>query len=139
MRMKSVDWIQLEFFASYPYGYFKLLYKPDGSVEYNCDGEDLSFSLPNCYRWLASKRVYRNLEKIMLTRPWEEEIDPRLEAGMVCDGWTDTLSWSIEGVTEEQNLVIGEGPESILKVMDRIRRLARDEEQKISCSSQSFS
>jgi hypothetical protein len=129
--MNRVEWIMLEFLAGYPFGYFKLLYKPDGSIEYICDGKDLPLALPNGSRWLASKRVYQNLAKIILTRPWEQEIDPRLEAGMVCDGWTEKLTWSIKGITEEQSLIIGEGPASLLKVMERIRRLARDEELKM--------
>jgi|GEM_PF-6935731 len=50
---------------------------------------------------------------------------------MVCDGWTDTLTWSIDGVMEERSFVIGEGLESLLKVVERIRRLVKEEERRI--------
>ncbi|WP_059040658.1 hypothetical protein [Paenibacillus rubinfantis] len=123
----AVEWIQTEFFAGYPFGYFKLRFLPDGTVEYACDGEDLPFVLPSDYQWQASKRVFQNLAMVILARPWEQEPDPRLDAGMVCDGWTDTLSWSIDGMKEEHSFVLSEGPASLLKVMDRIRRLAKVE------------
>lgn len=123
--MVNVDWIQLEFFASYRYGYYKLRFLPEGTAEYTCDGEDLTLLLPNGYQWVASKRVYQNLAKVIAARPWEHELDPRLDPVMVLDGWTDTLTWSIGGQTEEQSFVIGEGPPSLLKVMERIRRLAK--------------
>jgi hypothetical protein len=35
----------------------------------------------------------------------------------------------VEGVVEEQPFVIGEGPASLIKIMDRIWRLAKDEEK----------
>jgi hypothetical protein len=127
--MASVDWIHLEFFAGYPFGYYKVRYLPDGTAEYICDGEDLPYALPNGHRWAASKRVYQNLAKVLLARPWNQEVDPRLEPEMVCDGWTDTLSWSVQGEVEEQSFVIDEGPASLLKVMERIQRLAKDEEK----------
>lgn len=126
-----MDWIQLEFFAGYPFGYYKLLYKPDGTIDYTCDGEDLPFALPNGHGWTASRRVYQNIEKVILARPWEREINPGIEPDHICDGWTDTLTWSFDGVTEEQSLVIGQGPARLLKVMKRIRRLAKDEELNI--------
>ena len=136
--MSHVDWIQTEFFAGYPFGYYKLRFLSDGAVEYACDGEDLQYTLPNGHCWVASKRVFQNLEKVILNRSWEQESDPRLDASIVCDGWMDTLTWSIEGVTEVQSFVIGEGPTSLLKVMDRIRRLAKDEEQKLHSACPQF-
>ncbi|GIO15370.1 hypothetical protein J19TS2_49250 [Cohnella xylanilytica] len=48
---------------------------------------------------------------------------------MVCDGWTDTLTWSVNGVTEEHSFLIGEGPASLLKVMARIQQLVKEEEK----------
>ncbi|TMV47886.1 hypothetical protein FE783_20905 [Paenibacillus mesophilus] len=129
-----MEWIQLEFFAGYPFGYYKLRYELDGTVKYTCDGEDIPFALPNGHFWLASKRVYQNLTKLILARPWELEIDPRIEPNHICDGWTDTLTWSIDGITEEQSFVVGQGPASLLKVMERIRRLAMDEERNLPFS-----
>lgn len=130
--MNNVNWIQTEFSAGYPFGYYRLRFHSDGVVEYACDGEDLQYALPNGHRWVVSKRVFQNLAKVILARPWEQEPDPRLDASMVYDGWTDTLTWSINGVMEDQSFVIGEGPTSLLKVMNRIRRLAKDEQQKAS-------
>ncbi|MBB6691045.1 hypothetical protein H7B90_06470 [Cohnella xylanilytica] len=127
--MSYVEWIQTEFFAGYPFGYYKLRFLPDGTVEYQCDGEDLPFALPNGNRWVASQRVFQNLAKVILSRPWEQEPDPRLDAGMVCDGWTDTLTCSVNGVTEVNSFVIAEGPASLLKVMARIQQLAKEEEK----------
>lgn len=31
---------------------------------------------------------------------------------MVCDGWSDTLSWSIHGETQEYSIEVGLGPAS---------------------------
>lgn len=104
-------------------------YQPDGMMEYTCDGEDLPYALPNGHRWMASKRVYQNLAKVILSRPWEQEVDTRLEQGMVCDGWTDTLTWSIKGITEKQTFVIGEGPAGLLKIKERIQRFAKEAEK----------
>jgi hypothetical protein len=39
---------------------------------------------------------------------------------MVCEGWTDNLSWSVNGEINEYSVQIGVGPESILKVIERI-------------------
>ncbi|GIO15369.1 hypothetical protein J19TS2_49240 [Cohnella xylanilytica] len=74
-RPAAVEWIQTEFFAGYPFGYFKLRFLPDGSVEYSCDGEDLPFTLPTGHCWVASKRVFQNLAKVILAHTWEEKPD----------------------------------------------------------------
>jgi hypothetical protein len=129
--LASIDYIQLEFFAGYPFGYYKLRFLPDGTAEYTSAGEDLPFVMPNGYQWVTSKRVYQKLAKMILARLWEQEPDPRAELGIVLDGWTDRLSWSIEGVMEEQSFVIRKGPASLLKVMERIRRLVKDEEKNL--------
>lgn len=129
-QMSTADWIQVEFFGSYPFGHYTIRYQPDGAVEYVCEGFDLPILLPNGHRWIASKRVYQNLAKVLASRPWEQEVDPRIEPEMVCDGWTDTLNWSMEGKHEEHSFVIGLGPASLLKIVERIKRLAKDEEKK---------
>ncbi len=52
-KRKAVDWIELEFLAGYPYGYYRLRYKPDGIIEYTGDG-DLSNPLHGLHEWSAS-------------------------------------------------------------------------------------
>lgn len=41
--MSGVDWIRVELFVSYPLGYYQRGFLPDGTVEYNCEGEDLPY------------------------------------------------------------------------------------------------
>jgi hypothetical protein len=49
---------------------------------------------------------------------------------VVCDGWSETLRWSIQGETREYNVQIGVGPESILKIIERLGKLLKEEEKK---------
>lgn len=47
-KQPDVKWIQVEFFAGYPFGHFRLLFKPEGTIEYNGEGE-LSIPLFGSY------------------------------------------------------------------------------------------
>lgn len=125
----NVDWIELEFLAGYPYGHYRLRYKPDGTIEYTGDG-DLPTPLNGSHEWSASPRVYKNLERNLMQRRWEHEIDPAGEDFMVCDGWSETLRWSIQGETHEFTIQIGVGPESILKIIGRMNKLLKEKEKR---------
>ncbi|MDQ0112569.1 hypothetical protein [Paenibacillus harenae] len=131
MAKQSVDWIQVEFYGNYPFGHYTIRYQPDGGMEYACEGMDLPILLPNGHRWIASRLVYQNLAKVLVSRPWEQEVDPSIKTEMVCDGWTDTLCWSIEGKNEEHSFRIGLGRASLLKIMERLKRFAKDEEKNL--------
>src|SRR5258708_3039334 len=128
-KLPTVDWIELEFFASYPYGHYCLRYKPKGAIEYTGDG-DISMPLNSVHEWNASPRVFKNLARILLERRWENEINPVGEGFVVCDGWSEMLRWSIQGETQEYNVQIGVGPESILKIIERLGKLLKEEEKK---------
>lgn len=67
--MAAVDWIQVEFFAGYPFGHYKVRYQSEGTMDYAGEGEDLPICLPNGHRWTASKRVYQNIAKVLVDRP----------------------------------------------------------------------
>ncbi|WP_161744525.1 hypothetical protein [Paenibacillus glycinis] len=108
-------------------GYTNILYRPDGSMAYACKGTDIPINMPDGHRWQASKQVYRNLAKALTARLREQEDASGFGPEMVCDGYTDTLSWSIRDETHAFSAVIGIGPPSVLKIMERIKRLAKDE------------
>lgn len=128
-----VEWIQLEFFAGDPFGYYRILYKPDGTIEYEGEGVRLLFSLYGQHKWKGkvSSRVFKNLAKILIERRWENEIDPMGEGIVVLDGWTDVVSWSVNEEIYEYSIQIGKGPKSILKVIERMKKLLMDELKKI--------
>jgi hypothetical protein len=128
-KQPTVDWIELEFFAAYPYGHFCLRYKPNGEMEYTGDG-DISMPVHGAYFWEAPPRVFKNLARILLERRWEKEMDPAGEGFEVCDGWSETLRWSIQGETLEYNVQIGVGRESILKIIERLGKLLKEEKKK---------
>jgi hypothetical protein len=104
-------------------------YKPKGAIEYTGDG-DISMPLHGVHESNASLRVFKNLVRILLERRWENEINPVGEGFEVCDGWSEMLRWSIQGETREYYFQIGVGPESILKIIERLGKLLKEEEKK---------
>ncbi len=74
--------------------------------------------------------MYKNLERNLLERRWEHEIDPAGEDFVVCDGWSETIRWSIQGETQEFTVQVGIGPESILKIINRMNKLLKEKEKK---------
>ncbi|WP_018758484.1 hypothetical protein [Paenibacillus terrigena] len=133
-KQPDVKWIQVEFFSGYPFGHYRILFKPEATIEYTGEGE-LSVPLYGSYKWKASPRIYKNLAKILIDRRWENETNPAGEGFEVCDGWTDTVSWSFNGEIHEYSVQIGVGPESILKIIDRMHKLLKDEGRKILYSN----
>lgn len=57
---------------------------------------------------------------------------PRLDISMVCDGGTDTITWSIEGITEVQSLVIGVGAPWPSRLQPLLRRKLRLDSNKVA-------
>lgn len=128
-KQQTVDWIEHEFFGGYWGGHYTLHFHPDGLVKYEGEGE-LSIPLRGSNEWSASPRVFKNLARILLERRWENEIDQSGENFEVCDGWSEMLCWSIQGEIHEYTVKNGVGPESILKIIDRLGILLKEEAKK---------